>query len=494
MYLPEWVQPFKEPRTEIRFINNVYYKYLVEYSYNKDKKRTDKKTVKLLGKIIENVGFVASDKDKLRVNSSLIPKVDIKTFGLFNLFSNLLKVEFEGFSKFFNEDVTEKIFSFAMMRWGYQSPIKRAPSYHIHDYCSEEWSKTSISDKKISETLKFVGENRQSVVAWMKDMLNLPDVQINKFVMMDSTHVASLSEQLAVNAVGYNPDHDYDRQIRLMYLFSSELKQPIYYRLINGNITDSKSMSLCIKEMNIQDVIYIADKGFYSAENIIQLNSEKLQYIIPLHRNNKLIDFSPLLKPNFKKELKSYFIYQGRVVWYYQYERESMKFVTYLDEKLRVKEESDYLTRIISHPEEYTQDKYYKKLHAFGTLTHIYQINESLNAQQLYEAYKQRNEVETMFDGYKNFLKADVMYMQDRNVLEGWLVANFLAMIAYYKLFTRIRKVKKLENYSPKDIIEISKSIFKLKINNQWHLSEITAKTIDLFTKLEIGNLKVLRS
>ena len=145
-------------------------------------------------------------------------------------------------------------------------------------------------------------------------------------------------------------------------------------------------------------------------------------------------------------------------------------------------------------PEEYTQDKYYEKLHTFGTLTHIYQINESLSAQQLYEAYKQRNEVESMFDGYKNFLKADVMYMQDRNVLEGWLVANFLAMIAYYKLFKRIRKVEKLEKYSPKDIIELSKSIYKLKINNQWHLSEITAKTIDLFTKLEIGNLKVLRS
>jgi transposase len=249
-------------------------------------------------------------------------------------------------------------------------------------------------------------------------------------------------------------------------------------------------MSLCIKEMNIKDVIYIADKGFFSIQNINELKRENLQFIIPLHRNNKLIDFEPLLKANFKSELKTYFIYQERIIWYYQYEIDSMKLVTFLDEKLRIKEESDYLQRIISKPEEYTIEKYYQKLTSFGTLTQTYSILEDLNADQIYQAYKQRNEVETMFDGYKHFLKADVMYMQDRNVLEGWLAANFIAMIAYYRLFTRLKNAKLLNNYSPKDIIEIAKSIYKMKISEIWHISEITVKTLDLFKKIEIGNLK----
>ena len=95
-----------------------------------------------------------------------------------------------------------------------------------------------------------------------------------------------------------------------------------------------------------------------------------------------------------------------------------------------------------------------------------------------------------MFDGYKNFLKADVMYMQDRNVLEGWLAANFIAMIAYYRLFTRLKDAKLLNNHSPRDIIEIAKSIYKMKIAGNWCISEITNKTKDLFKKIEIGNLK----
>ena len=99
MYLPDWALPFKEPRTEIRLINSVYYKYQVEYIYNATKKRTDKKTVRLLGKITEQHGFVASDKDIIRQKASAIPKVDIKTFGVYNLFSTLLAEEILSFNQ-----------------------------------------------------------------------------------------------------------------------------------------------------------------------------------------------------------------------------------------------------------------------------------------------------------------------------------------------------------------------------------------------------------
>jgi hypothetical protein len=489
MYLPKWAQPYKEPRTEIKCIKGIYYKYEVHYQYNKEKKRTDKITGRLLGKITEQEGFIASDKDTLRQKAQQLPKVDIKTFGIYNLFSNLLTEEIESLKTTFKEDIAEKLLSFSMMRWAYQSPIKRAPNYHAHDFCSEHWSKNSISDKQVSEALKFIGENRQAIVTWMKLQLERDVTDSNKFVMMDSTHVASLSEQLAINAKGYNPNHDYDKQIRLMYLFSAGLKQPVYYRLINGNITDIKSMALCVKEMNIADVIFIADKGFYSEENTLQLTQNRLQYIIPVHRNNKLIDFSALLKADFKKEIKTYFAYQDRIVWYYQYEKDGKKMVTFLNETLKAKEESSYLLRIKSHPEQYNEDAFYSKVNAFGTLTLVYSLAEDITPQQLYEAYKQRNEIEVMFDSYKNFLAADKTFMQDRYVLEGWLMANFIAMMAYYKLFSRLKKANLLSKYSPKDIIELSKSIYQMKINGTWHRSEITVKVKTLFKKINIDYL-----
>jgi len=75
--------------------------------------------------------------------------------------------------------------------------------------------------------------------------------------------------------------------------------------------------------------------------------------------------------------------------------------------------------------------------------------------------------------------------MRDRNVLEGWLAANFIAMIAYYSLFARLKNAKMLNNFSSKDIIETAKSIYKIKISGNWHLSEITAKTNDFSRNLK---------
>jgi len=491
MYLPEWALPYKESRTEIRCIKGIYYKYEVRYEYNKDKKRTDKITVRLMGKITEKEGFIPSDKDVIRQKATELPKVDIKNFGVYNLYSNLLSEEIEMLKSLFKEDVAELLLSFSMMRWAYQSPIKRAVNYHAHDFCSEVWRKESMSDKQISDALKFVGQNRETLVEWMRQMLNISGQADNKFVLMDSTHVSTVSEQLGINAKGYNPAHDFDKQIRLMYLFSAKMKQPVYYRLVNGNIPDVKSMSLCIKEMSVNDVVFIADKGFYSEKNVSELKENKLQYIIPLRRNNALIDFSPLQKANFKKELENYFIFQDRVIWYYQYEKDGQKIVTFLDDKLKVEEEADYLKRTKSHPEKYSEESFYQKINAFGTLTLVSNIREVKNqtSQQLYEAYKQRNDVETMFDSYKNFLNADKMYMHDRHVLEGWLMANFIAMIAYYKLYSRLKKANLLSKYSPKDIIELSKSIFQIKIRGKWHRSEITLKSIQLFKKIGIDYL-----
>lgn len=188
--------------------------------------------------------------------------------------------------KFFPKDTCEQLFAFTMFRWAYNTPVKRAPCYYNHDFCSQVFGRKSVNEKIVSEMLKSVGENRTAVLAWMKSLLEKTgNASSREFVMMDSTYIFSKPELLTVNAKGYNPNFDFGQQVRLMYLFSAQTQQPVYYRLINDNITDIKSMALCVEEMNIQNVIYIADKGFYSKEDTAMMKIQNLQYIIPLQRN-----------------------------------------------------------------------------------------------------------------------------------------------------------------------------------------------------------------
>jgi hypothetical protein len=489
MGLPQWVLPFKEPRTEVKRIKNRYYKYEVSYHYDQGRKRTVKKTGHLLGSITEEDGFIASSKNTLREENKKLPTVDIKTYGLYALFENLLSDEIPSLLAVFGKQRAEQVLTFAMMRWAYQCPIKRITQYQVHDFCCEQWcAEEVISDKQMSAALKWVGEHRELVLQWMKGLLADVACATEKFVLIDSTHLMSSSENMAVNLSGYNSSFDFGKQLRLMYMFSAELKRPVYYRLINGNITDISSMALCVKEMGVQNVVFIADKGFYSERNRKLLEDQSLRYVIPLRRNNSAIDYTPLSEPDFKKDLK-YFVYQKRIIWYYQYELNLRRFVTFLDERLRVEEEQDYLQRLETQPELYTKDGYFEKLYRFGTLTITCNTLETQNARQVYEIYKQRNEIEIMFDSYKNFLKADISYMQNRHVLEGWLFANFIAMIAYYKLFDRLRKAELLKKESPKDIIEMAKAVYQLRIRGVWNRSEIPQRIQKIFKKINIDSL-----
>jgi transposase len=375
-----------------------------------------------------------------------------------------------------------------MTRWAYQSPIKRAPSCHVHHFGSEFWGVgRELTDKTISGALKSVGENRESVMTWHKRLLPESSAR-ESFILMDSTHVMSASEHLEVNSKGYNNAFDFGKQLRLMYLFSARMKLPVYYRLLGGNIVDIAAMALCVKEMGVSDVVYIADKGFYSRDNVAMLEERNLKYIMPVRRSNPAIDYGPIGDGEFKIKNRR-FVWQGRVIWYYQYEARGYTFITYLDDRLRVEEEQDYLARITTHPDTYTEKGYQERLRRFGTLTLTYRMNGEKAPDEVYMAYKQRNEIEMMFDSYKSFMKADVSYMQNRYVLEGWLFTNFIAMLAYYKLYSALREMKLLSKYSPKDIIEMSKTVYKVRIRGTWYLAEVTAKVRKLLSKAKIDYL-----
>jgi len=489
MGIPGWASKFREPKTEIKLIRGTYYKYAVEYKYNPQKKRTDKVTTHILGKITEAGGFSASQMQSLKEQLAAPHNVDIKTYGVFKLFTSLLEDDLQSLGQLFSDGISQLLLTVAMIRWAYQSPIKRMPFLHAHDFCSEQWCSQGIDDKAISATLQYVGENRTVIIDWMKNRLNLNENAINNFIMMDSTHIHTLSRHLKINAPGYNPQHNYDPQVRLMYIFSAQIKQPVYYRLINGNITDLTSMKKCVDELGCADVVFIADKGFYSRQNTTDLKANRLYYIIPVERDNSLVDYTGLEQPGFRKSPDNCFIYMGRVIWCHAYEKNGEKLVTYLDPKLKTKEEYDFLQRTKTHPDKYTETDFAKKLSRFGTLTLTSHLPANLTAAQLYETYKQRNEIEVLFDSYKNVLKADKSYMQNRYVMEGWLMANFIAMIAHYRLYQRLKTNNLLSKYSATDIIELSKAICQAKIRGNWSQVEITKKHRDLFKKIKIDYL-----
>ena len=83
---PEWALKYKQPGSELRLIKGRYYLYAVTSKWNKEKKRAQKITGKLLGRITEDKGFIQTGS-KLTVLEPRLKELSVKTSGIETLLS-----------------------------------------------------------------------------------------------------------------------------------------------------------------------------------------------------------------------------------------------------------------------------------------------------------------------------------------------------------------------------------------------------------------------
>lgn len=474
---PEWATKFRKPGTELRFIRNKYYLYAVTSMYDPLTKKSKKITGKILGSITEANGFLESAMrvlSKKAENPIDFSSIAVKEQG-FSSFINLHFTDQLNKLKCFFADDWEQIVAIAYCRMVFHSPIKNMP-FHLGKSMLTNALDYTFTDKKISLLLNTIGQNRETVVDFMRSFIPKGD-----YLLTDLTNIFNASNKISIAKEGYNSDMIFDKQINLLYIYSPSLSLPVFYRLFPGNLREVKAIRLTLKESGIQDAIMIADKGFYSAENINFLEDQKLKYIIPLRRDNVFINYELMNKTS-----SNYFKYDDRYIWHVYYEVDGHHIFLFLDEKLMVQEEKDFLNRVDNKLEGYTIEKFLEKKNKYGTMAIITNVLDK-NASQVYSSYKSRNEIEVMFDGMKNVLDADKTYMQNEETLQGWMFINHLTLQWYYIIYKMLKENELLGKYSVNDMIVHLKEVRKVRINNQWILEPITNHTQKLLDKLKIS-------
>jgi transposase len=249
-------------------------------------------------------------------------------------------------------------------------------------------------------------------------------------------------------------------------------------------VRDVTSFKQAVKESGTQDVTVIADKGFGSKTNFELMEELGLRYIVPLRRNNGCFDRSKL-KSGDKGSFDGHFMFQKRVIWFYEYNIDSNRYIVFQDSSLRTEEEKDYLQRIEANHEGYSMENYLQKQYDFGTI--LLRTNRTDSPEEIYKLYKTRAEIEQTFDFLKNLLGADVVYLQDKYAVEGWTFINHLSLLLVYLIYSRLRNANLLANFSVEDFICHLKYIHQIKINSSWALSEISGKTQKLLDKLGLS-------
>ena len=528
---PDWVLSHKGKGVEIRHFKGRYYLYKISSFWDKEKQKTRKKTECLLGRILPE-GLVDS---KRRVSLSSLDNISVLEYGMSTYLYEQNADILSSLIKHFPSNGS-CLFTLALLRLGYESPLKNMQFYYEHAYIKKLLPDIRIGKNQLSDLLKAVGNDRASISNCLQSLMGEASC-----LLVDQTHVLSLSEQMGCNRLGYNSQHDFAPQVNLLFLFSAEQKTPLYYRMLAGDIRETTALKMTLYESGLQDAIIIGDKGFYSQTNRENLQQAGLDYILPLRRNHTLCDYSSIEQGD-KKQFSGYFLFEDRVIWYKKQVKDGQNILLFLDERLKNQEEKDYLSRIetsenyaeiqneelnegrakddnsditIRHTDQeqadskldqpangdtnqakdkqtketnptYSIEKFYEKQHAMGTITITYALKTPKSAEQIFTCFKSRNEIETAFDVYKNVLNADKTYMQGQAQMETWSFINFMALVMYYRIYKQLAAQKMLKNYTPKDIILFLQHIKKIYINGEWVQAELTKKTQKIINLLRI--------
>lgn len=461
----------KTKGTEIRKLGNYYYLYKIRSEYDKEKKRAKKITEKFLGKITEE-GLIKPKHERIIESQK---NISVKEFGASRFISNESPDIIQNLKEIF-PDTWKEIFTFAVFRFFYSSPLKNIQDHYQGSYLSDIIPDAKVSPKTLGNLLYMIGQQRQLIKKFL-----FKYIAQEESIAVDLTHIFSLSENVISATLGRNSQQEYVPQINLFLLFSIDRMRPIFYRLVPGSIRDVSSLLLSMEESTVKDIILVGDKGFYSSDNIKELDTKKIRYILPLRRNSQLIDYAPLMQAG-KKQFDGHFLFENRVIWNYEHVIAGKRIVTFLDDRLKVEEERDFLIR--ADGDKLKMEEFHENESKFGTISII--TGTDLSPQRIFELLKSRVEIEVTFDTFKNVLNADRSYMRDDSAMEGWMFVNFIALLLYYKVYGLLISRDVLSKCSPKDLILHLSRVFNVRIGDNWVVSEIPKKTRLLIEKLGI--------
>lgn len=495
---PEWALKFKQKGTELRCIRGKYYLYKVSSVWDSIKKRARKISGEMIGTINENDGLVPKGANKKPAIVKVDPArpISTKEYGACSILTSQSRDIIERLQESF-PNIWEELWALAICRLLYQAPLKNMKFLYQESYLSEEYPDLKLSKNNLTDLLHSIGEDREQITNFMSKFIDG-----SEHLVFDTSHVISQSKGVKMSATGYNSQGSFDPQLNLFYVFSTDKQEPVYYRLFPGNISGISALSLCMKEANIKNAITVGDKGFYSQKNADALEKAGLKYILPLKRDNNYISYERLKSRDYDKAFEGHFFYRGRAIFYYTISQDEMetnankailrdesgnridrKIVVFYDKSLSLEEDNAYLKRISDKLEGYSMEGYKEKQFSFGTMSMITNMKNH-DPQKIYESYKSRMEVETVFDTYKNLLEADRTYMHSDTSMQAWMFINHLSLLLYYKIFKELKNADMLSSMSPADILMRLTRINKIKIGDQWLLAEVNSKTSKLMKKL----------
>ncbi|MHB8586763.1 MAG: transposase [Thermoplasmatota archaeon] len=469
MAFPDWVEKHRKPGVELRYQSGKYYAYRVTSQYDPKLKRSKKITLEYLGAIKKEGLTPPKHKQKPRVGGRL----DAGNIVFLDPFVNALQ---PALAKHFPDD-WQTLLAAAALKLCYLEPCSRLELRFETSLAKRRWPKAALDDDAFPKILRRVG------FAW-DDQRNLfrDLASEEKHMAIDLSHVFSDSENIPWLEYGHNGDDVWRPQLQMLLCWGTTTHRPGFLQLLLGATNSAQTLAHAIKEVPLQEVIAIVDKGFWSPDNVKAFEAETVHYVMALRRDLPIVHLRP------HTEYQDHFMYRGHAQWYRQDSWEGRTIYHFLDKRLGDDEESAILRRIdeAKTPEQKDtiRESYRERRHELGTLSLL--TDAGLTAAQAYTLYKERREIEYAYDALQNELRGDVTWMRSAESMVGYHFILFLALHLYSQVLDHLKRKKLLSTYSVRDVLTYLSKVDVVEIDGKEHALPVTRQTQHVIDRLEV--------
>ncbi len=508
--------------------NDNSYVYYTVRAFRNSKGRPDNerksigKIDKSNGKLIPNDNYFkyiknSKESENIVFNNATISS--IKSFGATYLLGKIFKEL--GLNNYlensFGKKVAGKIKTTAMYMC-----IEGMAMMYIKDFCNNYYLDTplNLTSPRLSELFSAINHDKRMVFfkQWTKC------ISEQEYIAYDVTSISSYSKGQIDVEMGYNRDKEKLPQINLGMHFGEKSCLPVFYTKYSGSIVDKSYLTYMMeynKELDIKNVSFVMDKGFYSKNNLRYMVSNNYPLIMCV--SDKLITSKKLLSKykdkitaydNYNKDLDVYCIKDQTITYGYKVDT-----YIYYNPQKAILEHKDLYSKVEKYTSELKQlktltnkqIKFYSKffnIHINDDDSFEFEVSgekidiikdllgyfvlistaKNVDRFELLEIYRRKDKVEKAFCNLKNYLDFKRLNTHNLKTTEGKIFIGFISLILKSYIENKLKKYLYERNTSVKMILKELSNIRIVELNGRDTLhTPLTSKQKNILSYFNVN-------
>jgi transposase len=376
----------------------------------------------------------------------------------------------------YDEPTSERIYAASILRVIYPDIADyELQAAYSNSWLSKLYPGIALSKNTVSALWDSLGEKYSKIVSFMRSRAG--KVSADSRLLLDGTLKSDESKINSLSDFSRKARLKGSRDISVIFAFDLDKREPVCSMCYPGNMLDVTSYGDFVRKCGVTKGVIVADKGFPSsaAGEEFERNPD-LHFLNPIKRNSKAIETNSMLK--FEGVLQKH---DGIL---FKKAKSGKKWLySYRDIGLAAKEESDWVARA-KKSGEYDDKELREKRGSFGTM--VLECDLEMSAEQAYDAYSERWEIEIVMRYYKHACGFDETRVHSDYSVYGSEFCDFLSTVLTFRLLKAFESSVASEKFTYGRLIKKLERAKRVKVSaeSDWELVRTNPSDVELLKSL----------